>query len=136
MRPIKFRAWNKGVAPFVENWEKPCMIYDVQNLYDGSIDGLGAYGSFGSILGDTDRFVVEQFTGVLDKDGREIYEGDIVACKVEENRPKEKEIPRFLGVVEFHEGTYGVGNYVMTFCSNKKVVGNVHQNPGLIGAAR
>lgn len=129
-REIKFRAWKKGAEPFVESWEKPCMIYGIERLYDGSIDGLESYGSFGGILGDTDEFVVEQFTGMMDRDGREIYEGDVVECRVGENGPRFPAIPRFRGEVKFDTGTYGVGGYVMTFCSRMKVVGNVHENQG------
>ncbi len=118
--------------PFEESWEKPRMIYGVEHLYDGSIDGLGAYGSFGSLLDDPDKFVVMLFIGSHDKKGREIYDGDIIRFRVTDERPG-LEIPGMKkGVVQWDYCEWSFGGWRMPYCKEVEVIGNIHENPELL----
>ena len=86
-REIKFRVWDKEHKRF---W------WDVQHLHDTYVYDyqlpLGHAGAcFGGLL-DNEYYVVEQYTGLKDKNGKEIYEGHIIQRDDEEGT---------VGVVEF-----------------------------------
>lgn len=69
MRELKFRVWSEEDKEYRND-------LNVFRLHDGKLICTSpAY----SLEGD--RFDVEQYTGLKDKNGEEIYEGDIVGFK-------------------------------------------------------
>lgn len=75
-----------------------------------------------------------QFTGLLDRNGKEIYEGDIIDGHSDNLLPQP-------GVVEFKNGSYGfrindLGHSLACICLHNwrkfEVIGNIHQTPDLI----
>lgn len=71
-----------------------------------------------------DRPTVGQFTGLLDKVGVGIYEGDVIRCD-----------EGFLWLVEWCDvncGFLAYGEDVSTINKLGLVIGNIHQNPELI----
>jgi hypothetical protein len=148
MRPLKFRAWDNGAKQWLMGYESP-------NLGGFSLFGeLMLLGEWSSLLNEflfdrnghkADDLIVMQFTGLLDKNGNDIYEGDIlrITCRAPYDGPP------FLRKVSFQALAPACGfilgdadhDYIEHFGRIMKdddtdwiveVIGNVHQNPDLL----
>ncbi len=147
MCKIKFRAWD------IKN---RIMLYDV-GLYPGnalcgySIEGGDTLpASFWLISPTCKRFVLQQYTGLLDDRGKEIYEGDIVHLHnagetkspyisqvywtydgaLVDGHPTHLKMgagPRYRNLSEYC--SYGICEETMCSC---EVIGNIHENPDVI----
>ncbi len=127
MREIKFRAWDKQEKRFWYDAEK------YQSFTD--LNGKSDYCGFDRFLRD-DRFIVEQFTGLLDCQGVEIYEGDIVEYEngnAGYGRPRHEEISRDV-IPELNNHDEYVDN--ISWWQGGAVIGNIHEHPELLEEAR
>jgi uncharacterized phage protein (TIGR01671 family) len=86
MRQIKFRIWHKCKACFISD--------EVAIYYDGVIDWLN---QDRPVL-DNNDVVIQQYTGLKDKNAKEIYEGDLLW------RPT---VNRTIYLVDFNDENYG-----------------------------
>lgn len=76
---------------------------------------------------------VGQFTGLLDKDGKEIYEGDILALQETDN--KVTHCPVSMNCKGYWSIDFGINYGVCLGLVDKKrveVIGNIHDNPELL----
>lgn len=78
---------------------------------------------------------IMQFTGLRDKNGKEIYEGDIIQKKTRERRREMIQV----GSVTWDEKVLGFNIYrtdhyigMLTWVDDIEVIGNIYENPELL----
>jgi uncharacterized phage protein (TIGR01671 family) len=120
MREIKFRVWD---AP-----EGIMIYFDFYNIEKQSVLGgqvLRKCGDQVERYFPLHRQPVMQFTGLKDKNGKEIYEGDVLKLTSVESR--------ISGAVEFSNGRFSFSEEPLfqERTDTLEIIGNIYDNPEL-----
>lgn len=124
MREIKFRIWDKSMMRW---W-----CEDSQYLQmDGKKIHPAPWSTLSAELPDDD-IVIEQFTGLKDKNGKEIYEGDIIQMIYDSGRRGEIEEIEWLNGIDFDYAGWGTKTILTSQWKYSEVIGNIHEDPELL----
>lgn len=133
MRDIKFRAYIKDTNKRVPS--EINKIVEVKSLHLGSRKAIIGYSKSSSNYGNYsisfDDIELMQYTGLHDKNGEEIYEGDIVYVASEDENAFilwDEETARF--IIHFDGWIADFDNY---YGKELEVIGNIYNNPELLG---
>lgn len=132
-REIKFRAWDKENKIWLEEF---LVTPDGELLIIGEYEKAKVGLTNGWISGENIELV--RFTGLLDKNGKEIYEGDILVViqKNKEEKAFSKIIMKFENhhIGDFHNWEiHGFRDYSKsTYGFEVEIIGNIYENKELM----
>lgn len=116
----KFRAWDKKLNTFFppdgDTWHFSIIgettMFDLLNQYS---------------IEDYNNLIIEQFTGLQDKNGKDIFEGDLIRVCSDYDYECE--------VVVYKENKFilePLGDDWI-YWEKSEIIGNIHENPELMG---
>ena len=124
MKTIKFRIYNKEEKRMIDSGATPMML---KSFFEHT-----------AVLNTRDKAEYQQFTGLLDKDGVEIYDGDIVKAIAEEEY---FECSKISQIARSSTNTswcvlktgYTLGMHLLWGgWKSLEIIGNIYQNPKLL----
>lgn len=122
----KFRAWHK-------TWEEMGKVRRIRFDDDGNVTTVLFKGKEFGVNATIDKIVLMQSTGLKDKDGKEVFVGDIIKCT--------RGCPHEVYLEKEYGGTY-VGGMPAIYLKGIKegyawtgaeeILGNIYENPEIL----
>ena len=139
MREIKFRMWSKNYEQMFDNDALVLMYTAMAKTTKKNVPAVNEseieLPDEGIALPFQDDAVLMQYTGLKDKTGKEVYEGDIIVC----GHDTGKSYNRY--VIEFSDSAHaylakqvGCTSHIGSgyWGNTMLVIGNIHENPELL----
>ena len=125
----KFRVWNEKTESFIDYGD---LMLDLKNgkVYSGDV-GIPEY-----TIDVTNQVILMQYTGCRDKNGIEIYEGDVIKDKYDKTWLVQWYVGAFVITNKIpdsdgQESTYSYFNNLSNHHFYFEVIGNMWENPEL-----
>jgi uncharacterized phage protein (TIGR01671 family) len=127
MRELKFRVWVKTN----NSQQKYSGMYLVYAL---APDGVTVIRSsvFSPNIFPIDDVEIMQYTGLHDKNGKEIYEGDIVKYQISDTQHSIGDVQWDNLQMRFFFSGYYHGTLDSYYIVKSEVIGNIYENPELL----
>lgn len=118
---FKFRVWYKNTNKYAYNAENGVATVDGKFTFNMGL---------GSFCESPDKYVVEQCTGLKDKNGKLIYEGDIV--ETHDYTTEHSQIVFDKGCYALKSKDFAIYEHLSNYENECNIIGNIHKNPELL----
>ena len=122
MKEIKFRVWNTETNKMITN-VKEMGVFALQSIY--SIDEF-------LVIPTNEKYPLMQYTGLKDKNGVEIYEGDIIKYDFNELNYRIEFLNAEFIARRFYENIENLYPTEFDYGKECEVIGNIYENKELL----
>jgi len=133
MREIKFRAWVKNGLPFGKSGLREVSSISFNHCVYVVIDEKDSPGkdqNYWQVM--KEDYILLQYTGLKDKNGKEIYEGDIVSGKQYSKKVVYNEERTTFMLLFYYENRWLRDNLSEEVSTGAEVIGNIYENKELL----